>query len=354
MIDLKSKRPLIIAGPCSAESEEQLLLTARALADSGKVDILRAGIWKPRTNPGSFEGVGEQGLAWMARAGRETGLPVAVEVANAKHLYTALSYGVDMVWLGARTTVSPFSVQEIADALRGTQIPVLLKNPMNPDIDLWGGAVERMARSVGYENVGLIHRGFSFCGKSRYRNSPMWHLAIEMRRRYPEMMMVCDPSHIGGKREYLYEIGQKAADLSFDGLIIESHNCPAKALSDAAQQVTPEDLITLLDKIRWRKGTTDSPEFAMALDRFRGEIDQIDAELFDLLARRMRVAEQIGMVKKENDVAILQSGRWNSITERVIAQAKELQLSEEFLTTVLEAIHIESINRQNIIMNSGE
>ncbi len=340
-----------MAGPCSAESQEQLLDTCRQIANSGAVDILRAGIWKPRTNPGSFEGVGEAGLPWLIQAKQETGLPVAVEVANARHLHTALTYGVDMVWLGARTTVSPFSVQEIADALKGCSVPVLLKNPMSPDIDLWSGAVERMARAVGEENVGLIHRGFSFYGQSRYRNVPMWHLALEMRRRYPEMVMICDPSHIGGKRDWLYEIAQKAADLSFDGLIIESHNCPEKALSDAAQQVTPKQLEELLRRIRWRKGTTDNPAFAEALDRFRGEIDQIDAELFELLARRMRVAEQIGQVKKDNDVAILQSGRWNSITERVISQARELQLSEEFLSKILEAIHIESINRQNIVMN---
>lgn len=355
MIDLHSKHPLIIAGPCSAESEEQVLTTCKALADSGQVDILRAGVWKPRTKPNTFEGVGERGLAWLAKAKMQTGLPIAVEVANMKHCYTALSYGVDMVWIGARTTVSPFSVQEIADALRGSDVKVLVKNPMSPDIDLWSGAVARL-ESVGIPraNIGLIHRGFTHVGETRYRNSPMWHIIIEMRRRHPDLVMICDPSHICGCRQYLYEVSQKAADLRYDGLIVESHCNPSEALSDAGQQLVPADLDAMLDRVVWRTDSTDSPEFHNALDKLRGEIDQIDAELFDLLAQRMRVAEEIGRVKKRNNVAILQGGRWNSIVDRVNAQADKLQLSREFLKTVLEAIHIESINRQNEIMNRDE
>lgn len=351
-IDLIAKRPLIISGPCSAETEEQTLASCRELAASGVVDILRAGVWKPRTKPGSFEGSGLKGLAWMARAKEETGLPFAVEVATAKHVESALEFGADMVWIGARTTVSPFSVQDIADALKGTDVSVMIKNPMNPDIDLWGGAVARMMNvGISAERIGLIHRGFSYFGHSKYRNSPMWHIVLEMRSRYPELAMICDPSHICGNREYLQEISQQAADMRFDGLIVESHICPAEAWSDAAQQLTPSDLETMIRSIQWRKDSVDNPEFVQALQRYRSEIDQLDSELFDLLSRRMIVAEKIGTVKKENNVAILQGGRWTSIVEKVVTQAERLNLSEEFLKTVLEAIHIESIDRQNKIMN---
>ena len=348
--DLKAKRPLIISGPCSAETEEQTLETCRQLAATGLVDVLRAGIWKPRTKPGSFEGVGLKGLAWLAAAKAETGLPTAVEVATAKHVEAALEFGVDILWIGARTTVSPFSVQESADALKGTDTTVLVKNPMNPDLDLWAGAVVRL-QNAGLKNVGLIHRGFSYFGHSQYRNSPMWHLVIEMRSRFPELTMICDPSHICGNRTYLHEVAQTAADLRFDGLIVESHICPDKAWSDAAQQLVPDDLAKLIRSINWRQDTTNNPEFVNALNNLRQEIDQIDSELFDLLSRRMRVAEKIGEIKRDNNVAILQGGRWNSIVDKVVAQAKALNLSEDFLKTVLEAIHIESINRQNSIMN---
>lgn len=349
-INLKANRPLIISGPCSAETREQTLDTCRQIAATGQVNILRAGIWKPRTKPGSFEGVGMKGLVWMNEARQETGLPFGVEVATPKHVEAALEFGADVLWVGARTTGNPFSVQDIADALRGTDITVLVKNPMNPDIDLWAGAVARL-QNAGIRNLGLIHRGFSAYGTSRYRNNPMWHLAIEMRSRMPELPMICDPSHIAGKREYLREVAQKGADLYFDGLIIESHICPAKALSDAAQQVTPDDLGTLLRSIVWRQSTTDSPEYNDKLSALRRQIDQIDAETFELLSKRMRVAEQIGRVKRENNVAILQGGRWSSIVEKVVAQAPQLGVSEEFLKTVLEAIHLESINLQNKVMN---
>ena len=262
----------------------------------------------------------------------------------------ALEFGADVLWVGARTTGNPFSVQDIADALRGADVTVLVKNPMNPDIDLWAGAVARL-QNAGIRKLGLIHRGFSAYGVSRYRNNPMWHLAIEMRSRMPELPMICDPSHIAGKREYLREVAQKGADLYFDGLIIESHICPDQALSDAAQQVTPDDLETLLRSIVWRQSTTDNPEYNDKLSALRRQIDQIDAETFELLSKRMRVAEQIGRVKRENNVAILQGGRWNSIVEKVVSQAPQLGVSEEFLKTVLEAIHLESINLQNKIMN---
>ncbi len=352
--DLNAKRPLIISGPCSAETEEQTLETCKQLAATGLVDVLRAGIWKPRTRPGTFEGVGLKGLAWMARAKEETGLPIAVEVATPKHVESALEFGVDVLWIGARTTVSPFAIQDIADALKGKdQVTVLIKNPMNPDLELWAGAVARfMNAGVDPKRIGLIHRGFSYFGHSKYRNAPMWHLIIEMRSRFPEMAMICDPSHICGCRDYLAEVSQTAADLRFDGLIVESHICPEKALSDAAQQLTPADFSEMIRHINWRADSVDDPKFVKALKGYRNEIDQIDSEVFELLSRRMRVAENIGRVKRENNVAILQGGRWNSIVDKITAQAEKLQLSPEFLKTVLEAIHIESINRQNQIMNS--
>lgn len=348
--NLKSKRPLIISGPCSAETEEQTLETCRRLAATGAVDVLRAGIWKPRTKPGSFEGVGLPGLSWMAQAKKETGLPIATEVANAKHVEGALEFGVDVLWIGARTTVNPFSVQDIADALRGVNIPVLVKNPMNPDLDLWTGAVQRLQK-VGIENVGLIHRGFSSFGLSRYRNNPMWPLAIEMKMRMPEVPMIGDPSHITGRRDLLKEVAQECADLNYDGLIIESHVCPEKAWSDAAQQLTPEDLGGLVRSIVWRKEQVDKPEFQMSLDKLRSQIDQYDAELFTILSKRMDVAEKIGEIKRDNEVMILQSARWDDIVKRILAMSDELKLSREFLNILLNSIHMESISRQNKVMN---
>lgn len=349
-VDLKSKRPLIISGPCSAETEEQTIETCVQLAATGKVDILRAGIWKPRTKPGSFEGVGLKGLAWMSKVRELTSLPIGVEVATAKHVEAALEFGVDVMWIGARTTGNPFSVQEIADTLKGSDVTVLIKNPMNPDIDLWGGAVARIA-NAGIQNIGLIHRGFSSFGSSEYRNQPMWHLAIEMRSRFPELAMICDPSHICGNRTLLKKVAQKSADLYYDGLIVESHICPSKAWSDPDQQLIPSDLEALLDAVVWRQSTVDSPEYNDALTSLRRQIDQLDSETFELLSKRMRVAEQIGKVKKENNVAILQGGRWSSIVDKVVSESPKLGLSEEFLKTVLEAIHNESINLQNRIMN---
>ncbi len=351
--DFNRKRPLIIAGPCSAETRAQTLDTCAALAAAGRVDMLRAGVWKPRTKPGSFEGTGVRGLAWLAEVKAATGLPVAVEVATAKHVEAALKYGIDALWIGARTTVSPFAVQDIADAVRGAgEVAVLVKNPVNPDIDLWAGAVERFLHT-GIEpgRLGLVHRGFSYFGESRYRNSPMWHLVFEMRARFPALAMICDPSHIAGDKAYVHEIAQTAADLRYDGLMVESHIRPAEALSDAAQQLTPGELDGMLCAICWRTGEADNPVFARRLEKYRREIDQIDSELFTLLGRRMEVAEKIGMHKLENNVAILQGNRWRDIVEKVTARAAELNLSEEFVRTVLEAIHIESIRRQNKIMN---
>ncbi len=345
---------MIISGPCSAETREQTLETCVRLAETGVVDMLRAGVWKPRTSPGSFEGVGLKGLAWMAEAKRLTGLPFGVEVASGKHVESALEFEVDCVWIGARTTVSPFAVQEIADALKGSGVTVLIKNPMNPDIDLWAGAVRRFAAvGIPMEDIGLIHRGFSYFGQGKYRNAPMWPLAFEMRSRFPEMMMICDPSHIAGTTEYLYEISQAAADLRYDGLIIESHVCPSQALSDAKQQVIPGELERLVRSINWRREGADDPAFKQSLDRFREEIDRIDGEVFDLLSRRMKIAENIGRVKKDNDVAILQSNRWGAIKERILSQSEKLELSREFLNEILEAVHVESINRQNSIMNAN-
>ena len=351
---LHSKRPLLIAGPCSAETEEQTIQSLVGVAQTGMVDVLRAGIWKPRTNPGTFEGIGVKGLPWLIRARELTGLPIATEVATGKHVENALQFGIDILWVGARTTVNPFSVQEIADAVRGSDVKVLIKNPMSPEVDLWAGAVNRFMKvGVKPEDLGLIHRGFSAFGQSEYRNATMWHLAFEMRNRFPGMFMVCDPSHIAGKREYLQEISQKAADLNYDGLMIESHISPKDAWSDASQQVTPEDLATLLRSISWRRATADNPEYIEALDQLRHEIDQFDAEIFTLLSRRMDTAEKIGHVKLDNNVAILQSDRWQSIVDHIVKRYSSYGLSDEFLRTVLEAIHIESINRQNQVMNSA-
>jgi chorismate mutase len=345
-----NKRPLIISGPCSAETEEQVLETASRLAKTGKVDMIRAGIWKPRTRPGSFEGIGTKGLAWMQQARKLTGLPVTVEVATGKQVEDALHFDVDVLWIGARTTVNPFSVQEVADALRGVDVPVLIKNPINPDLELWTGAVERVAKA-GIKQIGLIHRGFSSYGNTEYRNAPMWHLAIEMKRRNPDVMMINDPSHISGRRDILLDVAQKAIDLDFDGLIIESHIDPDKAWSDAKQQVTPERLAEMLDSIKWRHETTTEKEFIDALAKLREQINHIDDELIQLLGQRMKVADKIGVYKKENNITILQTNRWNAILEKAFAKGEKLGLSKEFITKYYDAVHMESINHQNKIMN---
>lgn len=345
-----NKRPLIISGPCSAETEDQVMQTATRLANTGKVDILRAGIWKPRTRPGSFEGIGTKGLPWLQQAKKATGLPVTVEVATGKQVEDALHFDVDILWIGARTTVNPFSVQEIADALRGVDIPVLIKNPINADLELWTGAVERVAKA-GVSNIGLIHRGFAAYGNTEYRNAPMWHLAIEMKRRNPDMMIINDPSHICGRRDLLMEVAQKAIDLDFDGLMIESHIDPDNAWSDAKQQVTPERLGEMIGEIKWRKEEVSSEVFQAALEKLREQINHLDDELLQLLSQRMKIAEQIGTYKRNNNVTILQTNRWNEILERAFQKSDKLGLTREFITRYMDAVHMESINRQNKIMN---
>lgn len=346
-----NKRPLIISGPCSAETEEQVIETAQRLSDTGRVNMLRAGIWKPRTRPGSFEGVGTKGLPWLAQAKKQTGLPVAVEVATARQVQDALHFDVDVLWLGARTTVNPFSVQEIADAIKGTDIPVLIKNPINPDLELWTGAVERIAKA-GINDIGLIHRGFSSYGNAEYRNAPMWHLAIEMKRRYSDLLMINDPSHICGRRDILGEVAQKAIDLDYDGLMIESHIDPDKAWSDAAQQVTPEALLALLETITWRREDVASEAYHLALDKLRQQINHLDDELMQILSERMKVAERIGSYKKKNNITILQTNRWNEILDRACHKGEKLGLSAEFITKYFDAVHMESINHQRKIFIS--
>ncbi|MEJ7768909.1 MAG: chorismate mutase [Chitinophagaceae bacterium] len=348
--DILQKRPLIIAGPCSAETEEQVVQTATRLANTGKVDMLRAGIWKPRTRPGSFEGIGTKGLPWLQHARKASGLPVAIEVATAKQVEDALHFDVDVLWLGARTTVNPFSVQEVADALRGAEVPVLIKNPINPDLELWIGGVERIAKA-GIKQIGLIHRGFSSYGNTEYRNAPMWHLAIEMKRRYPEMLLLNDPSHICGRRDILLEVAQQAINLDFDGLIIESHIDPDNAWSDAKQQVTPERLAELLGSIVWRKEDIISQEFIIALEKLRQQINHLDDELLQILGQRMRIADKIGEYKKENSITILQTNRWNEILDRAFKKGEKLGLSKEFITKYFDAVHMESITHQNNVMN---
>ena len=342
------KNNLIIAGPCSVESEVQILQTAIELKASGKVDILRGGIWKPRTNPGGFEGVGTKGLAWMLKAKQETGLPFGVEVATSKHVEDALSFDTDVLWIGARTTVNPFSVQMIADSLKGTNQTVLIKNPVNPDLKLWIGAIERL-QSAGISNIGLIHRGFSSYGNTEYRNAPLWQIPIEMKRLFPELPMICDPSHICGKVETLKEISQKSIDLAYNGLIIESHYSPKDALTDKEQQVSIKGLVDLLDSLILKTCSTENSTYEKEINQLREQIDFYDDELLALISNRMKVAKQIGKRKLENDVTVLQSNRWNEILERMVQKSKKLDLGEAFVKSYMEAVHIESIRVQNDI-----
>jgi chorismate mutase len=343
-------RPFLIAGPCSAETEEQVMQTATQLASLNTVSIYRAGIWKPRTRPNSFEGVGSEGLKWLRRVKNETGLLVGTEVANEKHVYEALKYGIDMLWIGARTSVNPFTVQEISDALSGVDVMVLVKNPINPDIELWMGAIERIAKA-GITRIGAIHRGFSSYEKTLYRNQPNWQLPIELRRRIPDLPIICDPSHIAGARPYLYEISQKALDLNFDGLMIESHCDPSKALSDAAQQLTPNDLNELLSRLILRNANPSDPKLLDVLGELRQQIDVYDDHLLDLMERRMKVAETIGRYKKENNITILQSTRWDEIIKKAVAKGMAKGLSAELIDSIFKAIHQESINHQMKVMN---
>lgn len=346
-----NKRPLIISGPCSAETEEQVLKTAQQLAKTGKVDFFRAGIWKPRTKPGMFEGVGVTALPWLQQAKKITGLPTAVEIATPMHVEEALKHEVDILWIGARTTVNPFSVQALADTLRGVNIPILIKNPIHPDLELWSGGLERLMKS-GIKQLGMIHRGFSSYGNTEYRNAPMWHLPIEMKRRFPDMLMICDPSHICGRRDIIQSITQKSIDLNFDGLMIESHIDPDNAWSDANQQITPEVFSVLLDSIIWRKEASEIQDITVLM-KLREQIDQLDDELLTLLGQRMKMADKLGSYKKENNITILQTLRWNDILNRASKKAEQLGLSKEFITKYFDAVHLESINHQNKIMNEG-
>jgi len=343
-------RPCVIAGPCSAESEIQIMETARQLRAFG-INVFRAGIWKPRTHPGSFEGVGAPGLKWMQRAKKELGLKIATEVASEKHVFECLKYGVDLVWLGARTTANPFLVQEIADALKDVDIPVLVKNPVNADIDLWIGALERL-NEAGIRKLGVIHRGFSAFGKSRYRNEPGWQVAVELRSRYPKLPFFCDPSHMGGSRDYIGEISQRALDLGLEGLMVESHCDPSCALSDAKQQLTPLALQAMLESLTVRENDSDNLEYKENIDQLRSQIDVIDDNLLNMLASRMKISRKIGEYKKDNNIAILQTSRWDTILENMIGKGAENGLSKNFVTAVFNAIHEASVQVQNDILES--
>ncbi len=343
--EVDKKRPVVIAGPCSAESEEQVMATAKDLAGRG-VKIFRAGVWKPRTKPGGFEGHGVEALPWLKQVKQETGMYITTEVATGKHVYECLKAGVDILWVGARTTVNPFAVQEIADALKGVDIPVLIKNPVNPDLDLWIGAFERL-NQAGIKRLAAIHRGFSSYDKKIYRNLPQWHIPIELRRRIPNLPIFCDPSHIGGKRELVAPLCQQAMDLGMDGLIVEAHCCPDQAWSDASQQVTPDVLEYILNLlvIRETKQTTEN------LSELRKQIDECDNTLIEILAKRMRISREIGLYKKEHKMTILQRERYDEIIAKRGVQGMQCGMNQDFVQKVFEAIHEESVNQQLSVIN---
>ncbi len=341
-----SKRPVVIAGPCSAETEEQVMETAKDLAKNG-VRIFRAGIWKPRTKPGGFEGVGRVGLTWLQEVKKETGMLVATEVANKQHVEEALNAGVDVLWIGARTSANPFAMQEIADSLVGADVPVLVKNPVNPDLELWIGAMQRIY-NAGIRQIGAIHRGFSAYGKHLYRNMPQWHIPIELRRRMPELTLICDPSHIGGKRELVAPLSQQAMDMGFDGLIVESHCDPDSAWSDKSQQVTPEVLNFILNMLVVR----DTTQTTESLTLLRQQIDQIDNDLLEALSKRMRISREIGQYKKEHSMPVVQTGRYDDILNSRAAAAEELGMNGDFMKTVYQAIHEESVRQQIEVLNN--
>lgn len=342
---VSEERPLVIAGPCSAETEEQVLGAARQLSRNG-IKVFRAGIWKPRTKPGGFEGNGEKALPWMQTVKEETGMLTCTEVATPKHVELALKAGIDILWLGARTTANPFAVQDIADALKGVDVPILYKNPVNPDLELWIGGMQRI-NGAGIKRIAAIHRGFTSYDKSIYRNIPMWHLPIELRRRIPQLPIICDPSHIGGRRELIAPLSQQAMDLGFDGLIVESHCNPDQAWSDAKQQVTPDVLNFILDKLVVRS-TADTTESLSAL---RQQIDEMDNQLIELLAKRMRISREIARYKKDHNVAVVQPHRYNEIIDKRGAQGMLCGMDGGFMKTVFEAIHTESVRQQIDIIN---
>ena len=347
--DFKLNHPLVIAGPCSAETEDQVLKIAHELKNSD-VSIFRAGIWKPRTRPGMFEGVGAIGLKWLQKVKEETGLLISTEVANSNHVKLALDHDVDILWIGARSTVSPLIIQEIADALEGTDKIVLVKNPVNPDLALWLGGIERLY-SANIKKLGVIHRGFSTYEKTNYRNNPEWQLPIELQNRFPDLPLICDPSHIAGRRDILQDISQTALDLNFDGLMIETHTNPDKAWSDAAQQITPKVLIKMMEDLKMRKITNEELDYKNSLNTLRTQIDVIDHGLLDNLGKRMKVAIEIGNLKKKKNVAVLQTKRWNEILGKMILDGEKKGLSEEFILRMFKAIHQESINHQKRVIN---
>lgn len=342
------EKPLVIAGPCSAESEKQVMEIAERM-DRNYMQVFRAGIWKPRTKPGSFEGVGAIGLNWLKRVKDEFNMPIATEVANASHAKLAVEFDVDYLWIGARSTVNPFTIQEIAESLRDTDKIVLVKNPVNPDLDLWIGALERLA-AQGIKNLGVIHRGFSSHNKSKYRNNPQWQIALELKDRFPNIPILGDPSHITGRRDLIAEVAQQAFNLEYNGLMVEVHNNPDEAWSDAKQQITPEALKDILVDITLRKKNDNSDDFSAKLNRYRGEIDELDNQLLGLLAARMDVAKKIGNLKKEHNVAIFQPDRWNVLKNLAIRNGERMGLSEDFLEHLLVSIHKESVELQNKIM----
>ncbi len=346
---LELSHPLVIAGPCSAETEEQLLNIAHQLKNT-KTSVLRAGIWKPRSRPGNFEGSGAPGLKWLQKAKQETGLLTTTEVANAAHVELALKHDVDILWIGARTTVSPFIVQEIAEAVRGTDKIILVKNPVNPDLALWLGAVERFY-AVGISKLGVIHRGFSTYEKTRYRNNPEWQIPIDLQNKFPDLPLILDPSHIAGRRDIIFDLCQTALDLNYDGLMIETHNDPDNAWSDADQQITPASLKKGLHRLKIRKTEGDQIEFKNQLNTLRSQIDLIDDQIMDMMGKRMKVVDAIGGMKRKNNVAILQVKRWNQILDRMIQLGSENQLSEEFVLKIYKAIHQESIDHQKKVMD---
>ncbi len=349
----KIDNPLLISGPCSLESEKQTIETAKLLAKDHRVFIYRGGIWKPRTRPGSFEGVGSIGLKWLQKVKEETGLPVGTEVANAQHTEEALKAGLDVIWIGARSTASPFVVQEIADVVKGTDSVVMIKNPVNPDVHLWRGAIERIYQS-GIKNIVAIHRGFTPFRDTQYRNYPNWKIVIELRRLMPNLPIICDPSHIAGKREYLYDISQKAFDMGMEGLMLESHIDPSVALSDASQQLTPADLAKLLDRLVIRHESANNPDFETHLDVLRNRIDAIDSELLEILSSRVAIAKQIGFYKKENNVTALQINRWAQLMENRVKLGEKLNLNDNFVKTLFQLIHEDSVRMQTEIMHSDD
>jgi chorismate mutase len=350
ILERENKKPILIAGPCSAESEEQVMQTARELADAKQIDVFRAGIWKPRTRPGEFEGVGAIGLPWLKKVKEETGLKVTTEVGNKDHVFEALKAGIDILWIGARTTVNPFSIQEVADALKGVDIPVIVKNPVNPDLKLWMGGIERIYKA-GITRIAAIHRGFSFHGDTKYRNVPHWQIAIDLKRNFPDLEIICDNSHICGRRDILQDVAQKAMDLNFDGLMTEVHPDPDKAWSDAAQQITPAQYTAMIKSMTFPAADAEVPASVEGISHLRGDIDEIDQELINLLSRRMKIAEKIGEYKKANNLPVLQTTRWNEILGKSVEIGSKKGLSEEFVTVVLKAIHDESINHQIRIMH---